>query len=189
MDEEVAIASESFERTKLVPLAVVRLLTASDVDDECVMMTPLRFIWASSDDVGTCWSLGLAELTQLLATSQSPPLALIHNIVARRVRSSSRLTTGRNRRRITGDEARGERKVFRRMRDSPELKIQMDDEMWLFRTAARTASARTHQGPLFKKAIQCKNGRQPHAFKPRCRLIDSQAASALSPEPAGSGDP
>jgi hypothetical protein len=72
---------------------------------------------ASSDPVGTCWSLGLAALTQLLGVSQSPPAGLIQFIVANKVRPSSRRTAGRKTRRSTGDEVRSERLNVRRMGD------------------------------------------------------------------------
>jgi hypothetical protein len=102
MDEVVLMKSEPPERSSVELLdEIVKLLTASDTDEECVTVMSGRSMTASSEAVGTCWSFGLTELTQLLAESQSPPAGLVQTIVASNVRSSSRGTTGRKRRRST----------------------------------------------------------------------------------------
>jgi hypothetical protein len=78
-----------------VPFATVTLLTESDPFEVWVTVTPLMPSSASSDDVGTWWSLELAALTQLLAVSQSPPAGLIQFIVASKVWSSITSHRGR----------------------------------------------------------------------------------------------
>ncbi len=80
--EAAAIESVPLDRLKVVPLATVTLLTESEADELCVTVMPLMLIWALSNDVGTWWSLELAELTQLLAVSQSPPEPFVQTIVA-----------------------------------------------------------------------------------------------------------
>jgi len=66
----------------------------------CVTVMPATPIWASSDEFGTWWSDELAEFTQLLATSQSPPVPIFQSIEANKVRSSIASQRGRNARRL-----------------------------------------------------------------------------------------
>src|SRR5208283_6119369 len=97
--EVVSIVSEPLLISS--PAEHTRLSTASDADVSCVTVIFGRLMTASSEAVGTCWSLGLAELTQLLAVSQSPPAVLVQIIVDNKVRSSSWLSAGRKTRRNT----------------------------------------------------------------------------------------
>ena len=91
------VEAESIVRVP--PLSATRVLAGDAVDrvisGSCVTVMSDRSMTALSDAVGTCWSLGLAELTQLLAVSQSPPAGLIQFIVASKVRSSSWPSAGR----------------------------------------------------------------------------------------------
>jgi len=73
----IAQSSQSTTITKHIPLSA-----------PCVTVIPAWLIVASSEAVGTWWSFGLAALTQLEATSQSPPAELSQIMLARRVRSS-----------------------------------------------------------------------------------------------------
>jgi hypothetical protein len=89
---------------------LVRLLTASDGEEVCVTVISENPTTASSPALGT------APPVQFDAVSQSPLTSAAQVIVESSVRSSSRLTSGRNTRRITGDEVWVEREFFRRMR-------------------------------------------------------------------------
>src|SRR5208283_4554588 len=115
--EVVSIVSEPLLISS--PAEHTRLSTASDADVSCVTVIFGRLMTASSEAVGTCWSLGLAELTQLLAVSQSPPAVLVQIIVASKVRSSRCISPGRKARRCTRpgieNEVRRDRGKVRRM--------------------------------------------------------------------------
>ena len=86
--EAAAIDSEPLDKLRVVPLDTVRLLTRSDVPEACVTVMSLMLICASSDAVGTCWSVGSAWLIQFEATSQSPPAGFDQIIVESKTRSS-----------------------------------------------------------------------------------------------------
>jgi hypothetical protein len=145
IEEDALIASEPFESAKFASLAeIVRLPIASPTELECVTVMPDVAMTTSSDGPGT------APVLQLDAVSQSPLAGSIQVTVARSVRSSRRLTAGRNprrgmrrgeRARSAGTEVRGERWDVRCMADSPGLTTYMRDQVRNAWTTARRASA------------------------------------------------
>jgi hypothetical protein len=90
MAEFVLKASVPFEMFSVESLdEIVRLLTASTVDEERLTVMPGWLITTSSDGPGR------ASALQLDGVSQSPPLGLTQVTVESNVRSSSRIGRGR----------------------------------------------------------------------------------------------
>jgi hypothetical protein len=78
-----------------------------------------------------------------------------------KVRPSSRSTSGRKRRRSTGDEVRTGRGRLRHMGVSPGLKMRLNEEIRKSASSASSLGAQTSQGLLREKAMHHEVGRRP----------------------------